>query len=374
MKTLTKLDLMDYVFGAVILGCGGGGEAEWGKTMIEDAFKGGYKFKLAGASEIDDGALLCILAGVGGGVNKEIEDKVAPYFLKFPETGDSRTRQLQKSAGELSEYVGKEFYAYIASETGGGNGILPMYLNALEGKPSVDADCCGRAKPEMGLSLTNVAGISVTPLVMVSPFMETVILKTSVDDCRAEDITRNVAVACGGGVTVARCPATVSDYKKGMAANQVTRCIRIGEAIRKAKGARDDPEPPFVKTSDAHRIFEGKVSSFESEGKGGFDWGDWIIEGTGSYKGHRMRVWFKNENLMGWIDENPRIVCPDLICIVESRSFEGLSNFVQSGTHNNKNVKVYGIKAFDLWRTAKGLEIFGPKHFGFDIEYRPFEI
>jgi uncharacterized protein len=41
--------------------------------------------------------------------------------------------------------------------------------------------------------------------------------------------------------------------------------------------------------------------------------------------------------------------------------------------HNNKVVSVYGIKAVDQWRTPKGIEIFGPKHFGFDLEYKPLE-
>lgn len=342
--------------------------------MIDEAFEGGFKFRLADISEIDGEAMLSILAGVGGGVPQEVRDKVAPYREKFPETKDSRLRRLQRSAKELSEYIGKEFFAYVASETGGGNGVLPMYLNAIEGKPSVDADCCGRAKPEMGISLTNVAGIPVTPLVMVSPFMESVILKSAVDDYRAEDITRNVAVACGGSVTVARCPAKVTDYRRGTAPKQVTRCIGIGEAVRRAKEKGNDLEEAFTRASSSRRIFEGRVSSFESEGRGGFNWGNWLIKGAEGFKGHTMRVWFKNEHLISWLDDKPLVTCPDLICIVEGASYEGLSNFVQGGTHNDKDVSVLASKAVDRWRTTKGLEVFGPKHFGYEIEYKPFEL
>lgn len=373
MRTLTKKNLLDYVTGAVILGCGGGGGAEWGKTMIDEAFEGGYRFRLADLSEIDDDEMLCILAGVGGGVPKEVRDKVAPYREKFPQDRSSRTLRLRRSAKELSEYLGREIYAYVAAETGGGNGVLPMFLNALEDKPSVDADCCGRAKPEMGLSLTKVAGIPVTPLVMISPFMETVILKSAVDDDRAEDITRHVAVACGGGVTVARCPAKVKDYKLGTAPNMVTKCVNIGEAIRVAKEKGGDPKQAFIEASGAQEIFEGRVASFESEGRGGFNWGNWNIEGADDFEGHNMRIWFKNEHLVSWIDEKPYVTCPDLLCVVESTDFTGLSNFVQSGTHDAKDVTVFGLKATELWRTPKGIEVFGPRHFGFDIEYVPLE-
>lgn len=373
MRTLTKEDLLDYVTGAVILGCGGGGGAQWGTSMIDEVFEGGYKFRLADLSEIDDDEMLCILAGVGGGVPKEVRDKVAPYMEKFPQDRGSRTRRLQRSAKELSEYLGQEIYAYIAAETGGGNGVLPMFLNALEDRPSVDADCCGRAKPEMGLSLTKVAGMPVTPLVMVSPFMETVILKSAVDDDRAEDITRNVAVACGGGVTVARCPGKVRDYKRGTAPNMVTRCMHIGEAIREAKEKGRDPKEAFLEASGAIEIFEGKVASFESEGKGGFNWGNWYIEGADGFDGHKLRIWFKNEHLLSWLDEKPYVTCPDLICVVDSADFEGLSNFVQGGTHDAKDITVFGLKAVEPWRTPMGIEVFGPKHFGFDLEYVPME-
>jgi len=354
VKILTKQNMLDYVTGAVILGCGGGGGAEWGMRMIDDAFEGGYKFKLEDISDLRDDLMLCILAGVGGGVTQDMRDKVAPYYKKFEQSAESRVLRLRQAAKELSEYLGKEMYSFIAAETGGGNGVLPMFLNALEGNPSIDADCCGRAKPEMGMSLTTVAGISVTPLAIVSPFMETVILKNAVDDLRAEDITRSVAVASGGGVTVARCPATVKDYKRAVARNQVTKCIEIGEAIRKAKDKGDDPEGAFLKASEASVIFRGKVSSFECEGRGGFNWGNWNIDGTHGYERQTLRVWFKNEHLVSWLNCEPYVTGPDLICIVESGTFEGLSNFVPNGTHNGKVVTVFGLKAIDAWKTPWG--------------------
>jgi hypothetical protein len=40
-----------------------------------------------------------------------------------------------------------------------------------------------------------------------------------------------------------------------------------------------------------------------------------------------------------------------------------------------KDLKVYviGFRAHNIFRTEKGLEVLGPKHFGFDIEYTPIE-
>jgi DUF917 family protein len=111
---------------------------------------------------------------------------------------------------------------------------------------------------------------------------------------------------------------------------------------------------------------------YEFEGKGGFNWGNWHIKGSGTFKDHALKVWYKNENLVSWLDEKPYVVSPDLICIVDSKTCEGLSNFSTAG-NEGKQVTVLGIKSVDAWRTLKGIEIFGPKHFGFDIEFTPME-
>jgi DUF917 family protein len=36
-------------------------------------------------------------------------------------------------------------------------------------------------------------------------------------------------------------------------------------------------------------------------------------------------------------------------------------------------VAVWGMKAVPAWRTERGLKIYNPKHFGFDIEWKPIE-
>lgn len=370
MKILTKVDLEDYITGANILGCGGGGSPESGRAMIEDAFEKGLKFRLADPKELPNDGLLCILGGVGGGVPKEVRERVTPYLRMMKGTKEERFLRLKKASKALSDFIGEKFCSYIASETGPGNGIVPMYMATLEGKPSVDGDCCGRAKPELALSLTNVAGIPITPLSIVTPFDETLMLKNAVDDYRAEDICRYAAIASGGGVTVARCPAKVEVYRKGMVPNQVTKCMKIGEAVRIARDRGKDPVDAFMREANAQKLFEGTVISHEVEGRGGFNWGNWHIKGSGEFEDHSFRVWFKNENLISWLDGEPCVVCPDLICIVDTRTCHGLSNFVKSRENNGREVTVLGVKAYEAWRTERGIEIFSPKHFGYNIKYR----
>jgi len=329
MKTLTKQDLEDYVIGAVILGCGGGGSGERGKDLVKHAFEKGLEFKLADLDEFDDEDMLCIISGVGGGVPEEARKKVEPYAHLRDTDAEARFRHALRSIEELEEYIGKKFASFVPSETGGGNGVMPMYLNALVGNPSVDGDSCGRAKPEIGISLTHVTGIPMAPISMLTPFKEVVIAKSVIDDYRGEDITRHVAVASGGGVTATRSSGPVKQFRNGIARNQVSRCIKIGAAIRKAREAGEDPKEAFMEASGGVKVFEGTCTGYDAEGKGGFNWGHWYIKGEGDYESHELKVWYKKT--------------------------------------------VFGVKAIDLWRTPKGIEVFGPKHFGFDLDFVPME-
>jgi DUF917 family protein len=83
MRTLSKIDLEDYVLGASILGCGGGGSAESGIEMINQAFENGLKFKLSEYDEFKNDDMFCIISGVGGGISNEQQKRVELYTKRF---------------------------------------------------------------------------------------------------------------------------------------------------------------------------------------------------------------------------------------------------------------------------------------------------
>jgi DUF917 family protein len=37
-------------------------------------------------------------------------------------------------------------------------------------------------------------------------------------------------------------------------------------------------------------------------------------------------------------------------------------------------VSIIGVKSPDVWRTERGIELLGPKHFGFKYKYVPIEL
>jgi DUF917 family protein len=285
------------------------------------------------------------------------------------------THSAQRAIGELEDLIGKRFYTYVPSEIGPGNTTLSMYLATLEGKPAIDADACGRAKPEMSLSTTHVAGIPISPMTMANTIGDLMILKKAADDYRGEDIARFMAVISGGMVSVARAPSTAANYKQGVVRNSISRCIRLGSVVRTSREKNLSPVESILKSElDCVRLFKGRVKSWTRKEEGGFMWGDLNVQGAGSFRGKRLDIWYKNEYLVTWINRKPYATCPDSIALVDASTGEGLSAWVPNlKTQIGKEIEVLGFRADRLWRTDKGLRLFGPKHFGYDIDYDPIE-
>ncbi|GAG54738.1 unnamed protein product, partial [marine sediment metagenome] len=82
------------------------------------------------------------------------------------------------------------------------------------------------------------------------------------------------------------------------------------------------------------------------------------------------KIWFKNENHISWLNGEPYVTSPDMIIVVDRESGEPFAN---SHIAEGHSVAVIGLRAVEQFRSPKGLDILGPPHFGFDIEYQPIE-
>ena len=98
--------------------------------------------------------------------------------------------------------------------------------------------------------------------------------------------------------------------------------------------------------------------------------GSMQIAGTDHFEGHSLKIWMKNENLISWIDGEPYVMSPDLICAVET---EGARPFTNDEVRKGMDVTVFAIPPHPLWRTAEGIELVSARHFGYDLPYRPLE-
>ncbi len=370
-RTLSDQDIEDFLSGAEILGTGGGGGIQWARGMLEFIEENAKKVRLIDPAEVPEDALVVGAAGVGGGVTKEVREKIEKKFGARPSMREfMKTSILAEKM--LSGYLGENISAFLAFELGCGNTILPACIAAMNDKPVVDGDCNGRAVPEIELCTLNVKGIPFTPIAIVTPWMETMIVKRVYDYSRAEDFCRAIAVASGGSCMTMGAPVRGEQLLDSIVKNTITGSIRLGEEIRRANDRGKDPVEAAIEAVDGYLLFRGKVTHFDREERRGFMWGEHGYEGTGDYKGKKFRVWYKNENMISWLDGKPYVTGPDFICVLDAETGQGLSNW-GGDFAEGREVAVLGVRADDIWRSPRGLGIFNPGHFGFEIEYKPIE-
>ncbi|MHA1826190.1 MAG: DUF917 domain-containing protein [Candidatus Heimdallarchaeota archaeon] len=365
MQLERRTDFEDLIFGAKILGCGGGGEEALARTFLERILAEGLKVTvLDPKTELSDNALLCVTGMVGGRKTHET--------LAIIEGLEEINKDPMLSATRLLEqFLDEKFYALVSTEIGAGNFFVPIYVSAKLGIGVIDGDLCGRAKPEISISTSNIAGLSITPLAIVSAFGDELLLKSAQTDQRAEAIAREMAVLSGGTVGVARCPAYWSAYQKAVIPGTMSWAQKIGTTIRLALENGQQPlksllsllTSPFQPSEP--RYFHAHVENFEVADRAGFVIGEISLKDN---KGHCYRVWFKNEFLVIWRDDTPIASAPDLLCIVDAKTCEGLTPW-ENDFFSGREVVVIITKNHPLWYTSRGLELFSPKHFGFTFNY-----
>ena len=366
MRDLSEVDLVDFIYGADIYGTGGGGSVESAMRLLKEAMERGVPFKLVDPAEVPDDAIIACPYGVGGGVREEIRQR----FESLPRLPQHEVISMAVDAFE--KQLGKSIYGFVLGELGAGNSLLAMYMAALTGKYIVDGDAVGRSVPEVAHSTFNICDVPITPFVIVTPFGDIMLVTKVLNDQRAEDIDRFMAVASGGGVTVIDHPVDGKKLRDSIILNTVTKSIEVGRSIREAREKAIDPIEALIKSTEGDILFHGEIDVVEREGREGFLWGSVKLKGVDAFQGKNYKVWFKNENLMTWLDGEPHVTCPDLISIIDAETAQALSNWGED-LAKGKGVVVLGMRAPDMWRTERGLELLSPRYFGFDVEYRPIE-
>ena len=368
IRTLSEQEVTDLMVGTAIQGTRSSDTA----VMISQAkalLAAGKSFSIISVNDLpDDWTIVTAAGGIGGGgawpyVTERIKRQNVP----------SVSNPTKMALEALSQHLGKTFDAVIRNEA------AEATLNAFQvatavGLPVVDACPAGRAKPEVEESLPFINGISVTPAALVTRWGDTILLDKTVDDYRYEDIARAIAVGSGGGVSNARGVLSGRDVKRVTIHGALSEAILFGRTVREAAGQGKDPIDALLKISGGHEMFAGVVSKADENGARGFTWWDIELRGSGTYSGHTYRIWVKNENILSWLDNKPDVMSPDLIYNLDPKTGEAISSSGLGGYPMGTEVVIVARPApSPAWRTPKGIEVIGPRHFGFDFDYQPLE-
>ncbi len=366
MRTLSKTDIENLIVGATILGTGGGGSPEEGLRSLMAQYNRGKKLQVASIQELQD------------------DDRIAsPYFV-----GSVAPTSMGKHAGKekkvvfedpiaasfklLEDGMGKKIAATVSTEIGGGNTAASLAIASKLGLPTIDGDLMGRAGPELHQSTVHIFSLSMAPSAISSETGNQFLVESysGIDDYEA--IARYASVIAGGHVGVVDCPLEVSKARECIVKGSISKCIEIGQARREATENRggDPIEAVLSKLVNGRKIFEGVVSKYSWKDEKGFLFAEAHVSGTGEFEGRKLKSSIMNEHIMCWINGAPAVMPPDLIMFLDPKTALGITN---DKLAKSKKVVVLGSSIDKVWRKKRGLELFGPRHFGHQNDYVPFE-
>ena len=351
-RIVTAGDLRSLAIGTGILGTGGGTHPYLELLNIEKLYREGAEVSLVSPDDLADDDHVAELGLMG-----------APLVTKERLPDPAHTlRPVQM----MEHHTGVEFQAVMAGEIGAENGVLPFLVAAQMDLPVVDADCMGRAFPEMQMSSFVIRGLPLCPFAMADIRDNETLMLAGSDPIWVERINRRMCTEMGAITATCRPPRTGWQVKNHAVHGSVSRAIRLGEAVREARRYHLDPIKTVMDTEDGILLFRGKVVDVARRTTAGFVRGRASIDGSGEFSTSTFEVDFQNEFTVGWLDGDLCVMVPDLICILDADTGEAIgTETVRYGLR----VGIVAIAAAEVLTEDSGLVFVGPRAFGYDLDY-----
>ncbi|MEB3691960.1 MAG: DUF917 domain-containing protein, partial [Caldisphaeraceae archaeon] len=357
-------DLENIVWGATLLGSGGGGSPENGLKLISEIKRLNKPVKILEEEDIKENYHIATVAGMG-----------APLALKEKGFGSEAIYAFEAIEG-LYNIVGVRIDAVMPVETGGFNSIVPLYVASYKDIPVADFDGAGgRAVPELSTLLYQLYKISSSPLALANKDGDKVVvwLGNPLNAKVGEEIGRHVTVSFGMISGIAGWVLTGEQAKNYMSPKSITNALNVGKAIEEAKNSGRDPIEAAIKQLDGYELFRGIIKSIDVRTTEGFDFGRITFEGIDAYSSKKFYIDFKNENMIAWKNENePIAMVPDLICLL---SLDG-TPMTNADIKVGMKLAIIGFRSGKKWREAQGFfEVWRPilNKMGYKGNYIPIE-
>ncbi len=356
MKRMIGIEEVDDIaLGAAVLGTGGGGDPYIGKLMAQEAIRQHGPVELVTIDEVGDDEMSVAIAMMG-----------APTVMVEKMPGG---KECIEAFTAVESFLGKPIKYVYSIEAGGINSTIPITLAAQLHKPLIDLDGMGRAFPEIQMVTQSLFGVTATPFSMADEKGNSALLST-IDNRWMETFARSIAVNMGATAIIGAYAASGKQQRESAVYGTMSKAELIGRTIREARAAHEDVIAALKAVTNGFVIFHGKLVDVQRRTVAGFARGEAILDGIGEDTGSQMSIQFQNENLAA--SRNGEIVAsvPDLITMVEEDTGGPLTT---EQLRYGFRVMVLGMPSHPHWRSAKALEVVGPKYFGYDIDFVPVE-
>ncbi|KHS58418.1 MULTISPECIES: DUF917 domain-containing protein [Terrisporobacter] len=354
MRLLTEESIEKIAIGAAVLGTGGGGDPYVGKLLAKQAIKKYGPVKLISIEELEDDALVVPVSGMGA-PTITIEKLLSEVELTAP---------LEK----MEELLNKKVDVIIPIEIGGINSLMPIAVAAQKGLPILDADAMGRAFPEAQMVTFYLAGYKSSPVTMADEKGNTVVIYPK-DGIWAERLARTLTIEMGGSSSVSDYALSGKQVKSAVVENTLTIAENIGKTLMENRSNAQVGINKMLEDLKGYKLFEGKIVDIKRELKGGFTRGHAYFKGINEYTGD-YTILFQNEHLIAKKDDEILCTTPDLIAVLDLET--GIPITTERMKYGSR-VVVVAFPCNYQWRSEKGLEVAGPKYFGYEVDYVPVE-
>lgn len=353
-RELSAADLEDLAVGAWILGAGGGGNPRHSLLNLRAEMARGFRPKIAPPDAVSPEALVAVVSTMGAPL-------VSEERLPDPEVAARPVRFLE-------EHLGKRFAAVMSLEIGGANSLQSFLVAARTGLPVLDADCMGRAFPEAQMTTFAIGGLRNYPFCLADIRDNIVIVHRAADWKWQERLGRAAVTEVGSVAATCKAPRTGAEVREWAVHGSVTRALRIGAAVRRARSEKGDPVAAVLESEKGLLLFTGKVSDLERRTTRGFLRGTARIAGLGPDAGSELALRFQNEFALALRDGEPVAMTPEILCVVDSSTGEALGTEVIA---YGQRVRVIALEVPPILKTEAGLRAVGPRAFGYDLDFRP---
>ncbi len=358
----TQQHIEDFTRGCCFFATGGGGDPLFGQKMLREVLDAGKQINIIDVSELkEDAWTVCpyLMGAAPGPEVVALQQEKEKYGL----TQEVILNMPMAAAQLLLKQQQVRLDAVIPLELGAAATASAVATAAMLDVPTVDGDFEGRALPEIAQMLPALNNYNLFPLASCDAYGNQIIIEKAINQQMTERMGKLIATASFSLVGQATLLMRLKHLKPVLLPQTLSKALAVGAALRQARETNSIQS--IIELTQAKILFRGRVVKRQAEIKDGYYVGDIYIEGADSFKGDQLKIWFKNENILSWLNGNPYIACPDLITMIDQSDFEPVINGkLLEGTE----VIVFGLQAPEAFRTSAALKVLEPKHFGFDFQ------
>ncbi|KAH8892391.1 hydantoinase [Thozetella sp. PMI_491] len=372
----------DYIaIGCYILGCAGGGTPYGVYLQVRELLREGGKIKIVDIEDLPENTECNPLAAMG-----------SPIIAVERIGGDLILHAMKN----MEKHLNVKFTSTMAAEIGGANGMQPLLMSSSRyfDIPCVDADLMGRAFPSFEMSSLFISTTDINyllPASLSSGDGTDMVLTSAKNPLAVDQVLRAACITMGLAAGISAKPISKSELQQWSVHKSMSLSWRLGRAVLRARAAstistlHHDIITEFGGPQSAKKVFEGKIVGIGQTIHKGRSHGNLVIEKLKDYEKDqvgggesddgpvKISIPFMNENLIleaTYASGETKVLAtvPDLIMVLDKLTGEALGC---PEYRYGLKVMVIVASAYPLWTTERGLEIVGPKAFGFDMDYTP---